>query len=427
MDRLSIIAPMIWAAVLLGVITTLLPTLPSSSRRAQSKDADWTAALVWTVLTIGIAVPLAVSLDAFNWLTSLIITMIWPVVDWAYRHQGRIAPAVSGIGRTWMLKLANEGRGARISLAMLSRLWPLLLAAVPLALTRFESRLPVVTDFDILSNTQGLLTNVLLFDPLASLTALVTHASATSPLVALHAVRAGSAAAIAVVLGTALRRRGQPWAGGVVAVVTMLALPLLSASAWFVLLLALVLARFLEGWIRQRRTEHGWHAAATVALLVAVLVPGLAATQPTLLAFGPRYLETRAAASQAILLGRPTDESVLIVAPPEQRVQLSSPDQHFDLATFVDRFERRAADPHFRFPLAARKLYVFVELESGALPALHAGTRFLSEQPAAYRVSSERWRLQQAARRLCDEYRLTHAGARIVYDDGALQIHEILV
>jgi len=90
----------------------------------------------------------------------------------------------------------------------------------------------------------------------------------------------------------------------------------------------------------------------------------------------------------------------------------------------VTRFEDRAGRRDFRFDLPARRLYVMVEKEPLDVGRTAPGVLFLAAQPAAYRVQRERDRLERAARRLCDDYRRTHAGTAIAYEDAVLRVYQ---
>ena len=136
-------------------------------------------------------------------------------------------------------------------------------------------------------------------------------------------------------------------------------------------------------------------------------------------------LEHPSAARETLRLARRSaGEDWLLVAPPEQALEVDSRDHVYDLLQFVSRFADRTASRDFRFDLPARRLYVMVEKVRLDVSRPAPGVRFVAAQPAAYRVPSERDRLEQAARRICDDYRRSHAGATIAYDDDVLRIYQ---
>jgi len=148
-------------------------------------------------------------------------------------------------------------------------------------------------------------------------------------------------------------------------------------------------------------------------------------TRPWRQALHPPALEQPAAARETLrLAGRSPGRDWLLVAPPEQALELDPPGRWYDLQRFVTRFEKRAAQRDFRFDLHARRLFVMVEKQPLRVGHSMRGVDFVDAQPAAYRVQRERDRLERTARRLCDDYRRTHAGATILYDDAVLRIYQ---
>ena len=68
---------------------------------------------------------------------------------------------------------------------------------------------------------------------------------------------------------------------------------------------------------------------------------------------------------------------------------------------------------------------MFVEKRPFAPDDPPRGVRFVTDQPAIYRVPRERSRLAHLARQMCDDYRSTHAGVTIMYDDAVLRVYRI--
>jgi hypothetical protein len=140
----------------------------------------------------------------------------------------------------------------------------------------------------------------------------------------------------------------------------------------------------------------------------------------------PRYLEHRAVADQALRLphSQPDPEWV-VVGPPELRLEIGLDERTYDLARFVSRFHGRTRDARFRFDVRTRRLFVFVEKRPFVPDDPPQGVRFVTAQPAIYRVPRERSRLSRLARQVCDDYRSTHAGVTITYDDAVLRVYRI--
>jgi hypothetical protein len=136
------------------------------------------------------------------------------------------------------------------------------------------------------------------------------------------------------------------------------------------------------------------------------------------------YLEHPGAAAQALRLDRtPGDTDWLLVAPPEQQLEVGQ-GRFYDLARFVSRFHGRSGHPSFRFDLGAERMYVFVEHRPFD-PGAAFGVTFVAAQPAAYQVPRERFRLGQLARQTCDDYARSHGRTAIRYDDGELRVYQI--
>jgi hypothetical protein len=204
-----------------------------------------------------------------------------------------------------------------------------------------------------------------------------------------------------------------------------LAAPHLPAAAWAIALATLVGASSLLLWMRTRRSRDGWCALAALALAAGQVQPAAGNLRVlTQVNTTARYLEHPAAARQALRLDRTlSDTDWVLVGLPEQRLEIEK-GRFYDLARFVSRFRDRAGEPGFRFDLGER-IYVFVELQPFDTGVTAFDGEFAAAQPVSYRVPRERLRLAQLARQICDEYRRTHAGAAIIYDDGALRVYQI--
>jgi len=433
MARQWIALLVVWVLVWLAVVAIVVP-LTALARPGDRRGlaGDWAAALVWTWLTVSIAVPLAAAVGAFNWATALLISVAWPLALWYVRHHHDLRAALVALVRRLVLRGMSVDVDAwrhqwvAPQRALLSGALPLL--AAPLVSTGADLRLPAPPDFDTLRNVQLLLGNTATWDPLASLGALLMRTSTASPLIVVDALRLALAAlasvAVAAIAADLGASRGKAIMAGVV---LMLAAPTLPVSIWAALLVALLGTVTLLRWMRASRASDGWHTVAAAALLVGQLFP-LASSPAPIVTRQPRFVEPPAAPLQALAITRANrGDDWMIVAPPQQRLASSRPDRHYDLATFVDRFSARAGDRQFRFAVPAQRVYLFIELAPDDLDAPVRDSRVITGEAAVYRVPRERRRLQARARQLCDDYRRTHAGARITYDDGALRVCEITV
>jgi len=423
----------LWVLLWLGAIAIVLPGTAlgyRSDRRGLA--SDWAGALLWTWLTVAIAVPLAAAIGAFNWVTALVIAVLWPVLLWCYRHHRNTRAALLALVRRLVLSGTAIDPGAwRLPMAsrlLLSSAFPLV--AAPLVTGVADIRLPAPPDFDTLGHMQVLLGNAATWDPLASLGALLVRVSTVSPLVVTASLRFSLTAVAALAVATLVTDVGTSRRIALVAAVALtLAAPVMPVSVWAVLVVALLGTVTMSRWIRSSRAADGWHTAAACALLVGQLAP-LTSNPAWVLTRHPRFVEPPAAPLQALSIARANSgDDWLIVAPPQLRLESGRPDRHYDLATFVERFADRAADRHFRFAVPVERIYLFVELESADLDldVVVKDSRMVSGEAAVYRVPRERRRLQALARQLCDDYRRSHAGVRITHDDGALRICEITV
>jgi hypothetical protein len=280
-------------------------------------------------------------------------------------------------------------------------------------------RLSVPADFDTLWRTRQLLSGGMSWDPIAAIAAVVARIAVVDALVAVIAVRLCLIAMtlFAATAGTAHLFRRSSMAA-VVTVPFAFTAPGVSLDVWAVALLAIIAVGALV-------MRGGWCALAA-GLLASVHLMHCANPQAVWSQVGETAaLEHPAAARETLRLARESlDDDWLLVGPPEQALEIDGRERSYDLARFVTRFRNQTGRPGFRFDLPVRRLYVMVEKQTLNVSRLVTGVRFLDSQPAAYRVQSERDRLERDARRLCDEYRRTHSGTAIDYDDVALRIYK---
>jgi hypothetical protein len=385
---------------------------PFADRRSRLLNVGPTLACSW--LTIAISVPLAASVHGFNWVTALVIAGVCPVGLWLARHRGTCSIAFRHTVRSLIFRALGL-RAVRLP-PFTVREWILPLAGLSALLAwsfvtgRSDVRLPVPADFDTLWRTRQILSGAAtVLDPLASLAAVVTRIAAANPLHVAGAIR------LALVVLTGLA------AGILVAEVCgrLWTIPAVAGAM-------LVGVTSLYIWIRDCRPRDGWYALAAFVLAASLLLPFIGNLDMLVrVSRTAQYLEHSAAAEQALQLDRsPADSDWLLVAPPEQQLEVGK-GRFYDLARFVSRFRGRSGDPNFRFDLGVERIYVFVD-ERPVDPGFGAvGVRFVAAQPAVYQVPRERFRLGQLAREICDDYARSHARTAIHYDDGELRVYQI--
>jgi hypothetical protein len=371
------------------------------------------------------------ALHGFNWFTALIIAVTWPATLWCSRHIGQHRAAFRQLVRALVFRLVESRLGLSRQMRMRAALGSglALVGIALLAAARIDVRLPSPADFDTLSRVRQLLNGTTTWDPLASLAAVTIHVAATDALSAMRAIRMALVAWTAFAAGQLIMEGFGVRSGrGAVAVAPLalaVAAPTAPLGTWAIGLVLLIGATSLLRSIRDRCLQDGWHALAALVLAVALAVPFAghsgALTQVSVRA---HYLEYRAAAHTALQLGRlPPEEDWVLAGPPEQQLETGGRGRFIDLARFVARFRDRAGAESFRFDLGRGRLFVLVEKEALDVSRPLPGVQFVAAQPAAYRVPRERARLARLARQICDDYRRTHVGTAIVYDDVQLRVY----
>ncbi len=435
MTTLATSLVLLWVLLCFAVVGVCAPLVAlggiAGSRRRLVLNVG--PALMCTWLTLAIGVPLAAAVDGFNWVTAIVLAAVCPVGLWLCRHRGVCKARFRRMVRSVVMDvitlrivrpshLDNRRWFGAIAGASLVLMWTLVTGGR-------DVRLPVPADFDTLWRTRQLLTGTAAWDPLASLAAVLTRISSANPLYVASAIRLALVALTGLTAAVLMTELGG-WPCTVVIVIAALALPLVvppfPAAAWAVALAVLAGATSLLLWTRGRRVRDGWCALAAFVLAAGQVMPFLGNVDVLVQPNGTaQYLEPRAAARQALRLDQTvSDTDWLLVGPPEQQLEIEK-GRFYDLARFVSRFRDRAGDPGFRFDLGAERIYVFVEAQPFEPRTIAFDGAFVAAQPVAYRVPRERYRLFQLARQICDDYRRTHAGATISYDDGELRVYQI--
>jgi hypothetical protein len=426
---------LLWVLLCFGIVGICVPLAAlggvAGSRRRLVLNVG--PALMCTWLTLAIGVPLAAAVDGFNWVTAIVLAAVCPVGLWLCRHRGAYKARFRRMVRAVVMDVITL-RIVRPS-HLDNRRWIGVIAGASLLLMWAlvnggrDVRLPVAADFDVLWRTRQLLAGAAAWDPLAALAAVLTRISSANPLHVTRAIRLALVALTGLTAAVLITELGG-WPRTIVMAVASLALPLIvphfAAAAWAVALAALAGATSLLLWTRDRRARDAWCAATAFVLAAGQVLPFIGNVDVLVRADATaQYLEPRAAVREALRLDRTgSDTDWLLVGPPEQQLEIEN-GRFYDLARFVSRFRDRTGDPGFRFDLGAERIYVFVETQPFEARAIAFEGEFVAAQPVAYRVPRERYRLFQLARQICDEYRRTHAGTAVIYDDGELRVYQI--
>lgn len=362
------------------------------------------AGAAWSTLATLVLVPPLAVLHLFNWATALIVPLVWPVSLWLYRHRGAPLGAFRALCRQIMLRLLTSRLPAwtsRMPRPDGRAVAAICGVAILYALAARQLRFASPDDYDTLAETRALLAGgQWVVAPFACVAAIISRLAAVDPMEAIRFL------APVTVPGAAIAR--------------LLQAPSLNAAfAWTALLATAALA---SRSIRPLHRRAPWHAtAACTVALVAFAVPGARA------GIGAGYVEYDAAARQAVNIARAFDgDDWMIVAPMEQKVELSDPRRFIALNEFVRRFSGRSGDGRFRFDVGGRDLFVFTEktplqVDPGATltDARYAPTI------APYWLPNARARLEREALQLCEAYRRTHTGVSVHYEDANLRIYRI--
>ncbi len=421
----------VWACCCFYGVLVFIPACALDVSGAATRPGSVaSAAFMFAWATAAVLVPGFTALHGFNWATALIACVVPPAALWLVRHRGGQRPAFNQLVRTLVLEAVTaRARTLKVRrVAVFAAGAALLGAALLAASVSTGLRLTAAADFDTLWRTRDLLNGTVSWDPLAALAALTARVAAVDALVAVIAVRMclilATACAAALVAAQLFRRQT------VVAALTAplaVTAPGMSIDLWAMLLLITVAAGAVLRQMRlhKRDSAAGWCATAALLLASAHVAqcarPGQMWTQAT----QALPLEHSTAARETMRLAHDgASEDWTLIAPPEQALEVDGHGRFYDLAQFVSRFASHAGRPDFRFDLPGARLYVMVEKQPLDVSRPVFGVRFVDAQPAVYRVQSERNRLERAALRACDDYRRTHSGTALAYDDVALRIYQ---
>jgi hypothetical protein len=394
----------LWIA---GVTIGAFGVLPAAAIGRPARTLGWwpmcVAGAAWSTLATLVLVPVLSALHLFNWVTALIMPLVWPIALWLYRHRGAPSGGFRALCRQLTLRVLTWHRPAswprlRLPAGTLAALGGI---AILYVLAARQLRFGSPDDYDTLAEVRTLLAGgQWVVAPFACVAAIISRLAAVDPMQAVRFLAPIT------------------WPGALIA--RALGAPSLNAAfAWTALLGTVALARRSVNPVHRREP---WHATAACTLaLVAFSVPGARAGD------GAGYVEYDAAPRQVLAIAREfVATDWVIVAPMEQRVEISEARRFVPLNDFVRRFAGRAGHGRFRFDVGGRDLFVFVEKKP--LPIDPATTQTRARYVGSvdpYWLPNARARLERRALQLCEAYRRTHAGVSVYYDDATLRIYHV--
>lgn len=143
-----------------------------------------------------------------------------------------------------------------------------------------------------------------------------------------------------------------------------------------------------------------------------------------------QYLEYEKAASETQeIANRFPKQRWSVVAPTEQLAETLGLGGYEDLADFVEKYRSQADDPQFVIPGAPDDLFVYVEKKPFQIftrePAVVPLVVLADTTYRSYRSPAGRASLEEAALRLCEEYRKSHNDTGIFFEDETLRIYQV--
>lgn len=179
----------------------------------------------------------------------------------------------------------------------------------------------------------------------------------------------------------------------------------------------------LEGPLLARAGENG-----RLAFLVVLLGAAVSWARPHQLT--GQYLEYEAAARQTEeITHRFPRQQWAVAAPVEQLPETHGLGAYDDLAEFVQEYEPVVSSPQFRFKDMPANLFVYVEKKPFQIfshePASVSFSVLADVTYSHYRSPGGRASLEVAALRLCENYRQSHSGIDVFFENDDLRIYHI--
>jgi len=143
-----------------------------------------------------------------------------------------------------------------------------------------------------------------------------------------------------------------------------------------------------------------------------------------------QYLEYEAAARETEeIVHRFPRQQWAVAAPVEQLPETHGLGAYDDLAEFVQEYEPVASDPQFHFKDMPANLFVYVEKQPFQIfthePASVSFSVLADVTYSHYRSPGGRASLEVAALRLCENYRQSHSGVDVFFENDDLRIYHI--
>ena len=172
------------------------------------------------------------------------------------------------------------------------------------------------------------------------------------------------------------------------------------------------------------------HAGETGRLAPLIVLLGVAVIWARPHELSGQYLEYEAAAREtAEIAHRFPRQQWAVAAPVEQLPETHGLGAYDDLAEFVQEYEPVASDPRFRFKDMPANLFVYVEKKPFQIfthePASVSFSVLADVTYSHYRSPGGRASLEVAALRLCENYRQSHPGVDIFFENDDLRIYHI--
>jgi hypothetical protein len=431
MIAMDAVAGVLLCGWIVAVFCAIYLVLPAAALgRAPTRELwwpEWLGASCWSVLATILLVPPLARFHLLNWATSLLTPAVFPLALWCYRYRGAPGGNLQHLSRRVAIKLfSTTPRLPRLERLDIFVGFTLAVAPMTFGRSIAELRLQAPADYNTLAAARTLATGGRwVFDPAASIAVILARVSAADVMHVLRflpaiAIVAGAAAGAAVVSRRAGRWSQLCFLAALIVFAAIGAEVVTSAPrAVGVCFGATAVAMSVIASDGVHRRDR-WHVAA--ALAVAALV--FAAPKPNAASAGASgYVEYDASARTALRISQSaTAQSWIIVAAPEQRLEIADATRFLDIAEFVRRYGGRTGASSFRFGLGANELFVFVEKQPLASPAGLAP----SGATAAYSMPNARARIQRAALAACDDYNRSHPRGEIYYEDAQLRVYRLV-
>ncbi len=172
------------------------------------------------------------------------------------------------------------------------------------------------------------------------------------------------------------------------------------------------------------------HGSEKGRLVLLIVLLGVAMVWAKPHELSGQYLEYEAAARETEEIAhRFPRQQWAVAAPVEQLPETHGLGAYDDLAEFVHEYEPVASDPQFHFKDMPANLFVYVEKKPFQIfthePASVSFSVLADVTYSHYRSPGGRASLEVAALRLCENYRQSHSGVDVFFENDDLRIYHI--